>query len=54
MGGAYAVSIYGMLAMPFLIAGAFGFFLWRASRRMEPGPELRDSESGSGASRVPY
>ena len=43
MGQAYAVSIYGMLAMPFLLAGAFGFFLWRASRRTEPDPDLRDS-----------
>lgn len=38
MGQAYAVSIYGMLAMPFLLAGAFGFFLWRASKT-PPRPE---------------
>ena len=35
---AYEVSILGMLAMPFLLAGLLGFLLWRASRtRPAPG-----------------
>jgi hypothetical protein len=39
VGRAYAFSIYGMLAAPFLIAGTFGFFLWRASRKPAPPPD---------------
>ena len=32
------VSILGMLAMPFLIAGLLGFAIWRASRVKTTGP----------------
>ncbi|MCK6480334.1 MAG: hypothetical protein L6R43_09325 [Planctomycetes bacterium] len=32
MGRAYTMSVLGMLAMPFLLAGTIGFLLWRASR----------------------
>jgi hypothetical protein len=30
---AYEVSIYGMLAAPFLILGFIGFLLWRSAKR---------------------
>lgn len=38
MGRAYAVSVLGMLAMPFTIAGVLGFLLWRASKAPAPKP----------------
>jgi hypothetical protein len=37
------MSVIGMMAMPFLIIGTIGFFLWRATKVAPPG------EGGPGA-----
>ena len=47
---AYGWSIYGMLAMPFLIASSLGFLLWRASRA-GPAPRPGEPPTGEGPGR---
>lgn len=39
MSRGYEVSIYIMLAMPFLLVGTLGFLLWRASRERPTSPQ---------------
>jgi hypothetical protein len=41
---AFSLSVLGMLAMTFLIAGTIGFLLWRTTRPPPPG-----ADSGPGS-----
>ncbi len=36
MSRAYSLVVLGMLAMPFLIMGTIGFFLWKGSKAPPP------------------
>ena len=38
MSRAYAVSVLGMLAMPFLLLGAIGFMVWRSAKAAPKAP----------------